>query len=65
VGYGAWWLGLAGLKTIRYLREGLPFNLGWWGLHRSTRSLRVGDACQPQMSHSFWKLHFAIIEGIA
>ena len=19
------------LKTVRYLREGLPFNLGWWG----------------------------------
>ena len=30
-GYGVWWLALAALKTIRYLREGLPFNLGWWG----------------------------------
>ncbi len=30
-GYGVWWLGLALLKTIRYVREGLPFNLGWWG----------------------------------
>ena len=30
-GYGGWWLSLAVLKTIRYLREGLPFNLGWWG----------------------------------
>lgn len=30
-GYGAWWLALALLKTARYLREGLPFNLGWWG----------------------------------
>jgi C4-dicarboxylate transporter/malic acid transport protein len=30
-GYGAWWLTLAVLKTLRYLREGLPFNLGWWG----------------------------------
>jgi C4-dicarboxylate transporter/malic acid transport protein len=30
-GYGVWWLGLAILKTVRYLREGLPFNLGWWG----------------------------------
>ena len=30
-GYGAWWLALAMLKTLRYLREGLPFNLGWWG----------------------------------
>ena len=30
-GYGAWWLGLAALKTVRYARAGLPFNLGWWG----------------------------------
>jgi C4-dicarboxylate transporter/malic acid transport protein len=30
-GYGLWWLSLAVLKTVRYLREGLPFNLGWWG----------------------------------
>ncbi len=30
-GYGVWWLALAVLKTIRYLRDGLPFNLGWWG----------------------------------
>lgn len=30
-GYGVWWLALAVLKTIRYIREGLPFNLGWWG----------------------------------
>ena len=31
---GLWnsgWLSLAILKTGRYLREGLPFNLGWWG----------------------------------
>jgi C4-dicarboxylate transporter/malic acid transport protein len=31
-GYGVWWLVLAVMKTLRYLREGLPFNLGWWGL---------------------------------
>jgi C4-dicarboxylate transporter/malic acid transport protein len=30
-GYGVWWLSLAILKTVRYLRGGLPFNLGWWG----------------------------------
>jgi C4-dicarboxylate transporter/malic acid transport protein len=30
-GYGAWWLLLAILKTARYLREGMRFNLGWWG----------------------------------
>ncbi|MFG1404299.1 TDT family transporter [Xanthobacter sediminis] len=29
-GYGAWWLMLAILKTLRYTREGMPFNIGWW-----------------------------------
>ena len=30
-GYGARWLLLAGIVTIRYLRGGIPFNIGWWG----------------------------------
>ena len=30
-GYGAWWLLLAAIVTTRYLREGIPFNIGWWG----------------------------------
>lgn len=30
-GYGIWWLATAVLITLRYLREGLPFNIGWWG----------------------------------
>lgn len=29
-GCGVWWLLLAVLVTARYLRTGLPFNLGWW-----------------------------------
>jgi C4-dicarboxylate transporter/malic acid transport protein len=29
-GFGLWWLALALLITLRYLREGLPFNMGWW-----------------------------------
>jgi C4-dicarboxylate transporter/malic acid transport protein len=29
-GYGLWWLALAVLMTVRYLRQGMPFNLGWW-----------------------------------
>jgi C4-dicarboxylate transporter/malic acid transport protein len=28
--YGLWWLGMALAVTLRYLRHGLPFNLGWW-----------------------------------
>lgn len=30
-GYGLWWMGLALVITLKHLREGLPFNLGWWG----------------------------------
>jgi C4-dicarboxylate transporter/malic acid transport protein len=30
-GYGLWWMALAILVTLRQLRLGLPFNLGWWG----------------------------------
>ena len=30
-GFGAWWLALATLATFRFLKKGLPFNLGWWG----------------------------------
>ncbi|QBR03899.1 TDT family transporter [Paraburkholderia pallida] len=30
-GVGLWWLATAVLFTLRYRREGLPFNLGWWG----------------------------------
>jgi C4-dicarboxylate transporter/malic acid transport protein len=30
-GYGLWWLAMAALITVRQLRQGLPFNLGWWG----------------------------------
>jgi C4-dicarboxylate transporter/malic acid transport protein len=29
-GYGMWWLALAVLITLRHIREGLPFNMGWW-----------------------------------
>ncbi|KHK61279.1 TDT family transporter [Pseudomonas frederiksbergensis] len=30
-GFGFWWMLMALLITVRYLREGIPFNLGWWG----------------------------------
>jgi len=29
-GFGLWWLMLTLLITLRYVREGLPFNMGWW-----------------------------------
>jgi C4-dicarboxylate transporter/malic acid transport protein len=30
-GYGVWWFAMAVLITLKYLRDGLPFNMGWWG----------------------------------
>ena len=30
-GYGAWWLVMAAAVTLSYVRDGLPFNMGWWG----------------------------------
>jgi C4-dicarboxylate transporter/malic acid transport protein len=30
-GFGLWWMLMALLITVRYLRDGIPFNLGWWG----------------------------------
>ena len=30
-GYGIWWLCFAIIVTLRYVSEGLPFNIGWWG----------------------------------
>ncbi len=30
-GFGLWWMLIALLITLRYLRSGIPFNLGWWG----------------------------------
>lgn len=30
-GYGIWWLGVAVLVTARHLRDGISFDLSWWG----------------------------------
>mgnify|MGYP001772475452 FL=1 len=29
--YGLWWFVMAIMTTLKYLKEGLPFNMGWWG----------------------------------
>ncbi|WP_459892001.1 TDT family transporter [Hydrogenobaculum acidophilum] len=29
--YGLWWFAMAIMTTLKYLKEGLPFNMGWWG----------------------------------
>lgn len=47
-GYGLWWWVIAWLLTLRYMREGLPFNMGWWGF---TFPLGVYAASTLQLAH--------------
>ena len=47
-GFGLWWIVMAILITHRYYRDGIPFNLGWWGFTfplgvYSLATLRLGN----------------------
>ncbi|KVO39592.1 TDT family transporter [Burkholderia ubonensis] len=48
-GAGLWWLACAVLFTMHYCREGLPFNLGWWGF---TFPLGVYTAASLSLYHA-------------
>lgn len=50
-GYGVWWLMLAVLTTLWYLREGLPFNLGWWGFTFPLGVYAVGTLALGHQTH--------------
>ncbi len=58
-GYGMWWLAMAVMITLRYLREGIPFNMGWWGF---TFPLGVYAIATARLSDI---LHFAPIADLA
>jgi C4-dicarboxylate transporter/malic acid transport protein len=60
-GYGAWWLLLAALKTVRYLKEGLPFNLGWWAF---TFPLAVYSLATLALAHVTHLVLFTVESGI-
>jgi C4-dicarboxylate transporter/malic acid transport protein len=60
-GYGAWWLLLAALKTLRYLRGGMPFNLGWWAF---TFPLAVYSLATLALAHVTHFALFTIESGI-
>ncbi|GJE54862.1 TDT family transporter [Methylobacterium thuringiense] len=50
-GYGAWWFLLSLAVTVRYLRAGVPFNLGWWGYIfplgvYALATLRIGEVTE-------------------
>jgi tellurite resistance protein TehA-like permease len=60
-GYGVWWLALAVIKTIYYLRDGLPFNLGWWGF---TFPLAVYCLATLALARMTGLQMFAIVGGL-
>jgi C4-dicarboxylate transporter/malic acid transport protein len=57
-GYGMWWVGLATLTTVRYLKEGMPFNLGWWAF---TFPLGVYSVASLALAR---QTHLAFLAGI-
>lgn len=57
-GYGLWWLVLAVLMTARYLRQGMPFNMGWWGF-----TFPLGVYCAATLALAR-QTHLAFIQNI-
>jgi C4-dicarboxylate transporter/malic acid transport protein len=60
-GYGVWWLLLAMLKTVRYAREGMPFNLGWWGF---TFPLGVYSLAPLALAHATHIAFLSVVGGV-
>jgi tellurite resistance protein TehA-like permease len=60
-GYGAWWLLLAILKTLHYLRDGMPFNLGCWGF---TFPLGVYSLATLALAHATGLAFFSVVGSI-
>lgn len=56
-GLGLWWLALAVLITLRYFRDEVPFNLGWWGFTfplgvYTLATLRLGEYLGIDLFHT-------------
>ena len=60
-GFGVWWLLLAVIITIRYFREGVPFNLGWWGY---TFPLGVYTAATLRLGASLDLAFFGVVGAL-
>jgi C4-dicarboxylate transporter/malic acid transport protein len=60
-GYGLWWILLAVLKTARYARHGMPFNLGWWGF---TFPLGVYALATLALAHATHVAFFSVAGAI-
>jgi C4-dicarboxylate transporter/malic acid transport protein len=66
-GVGVWWLLMAVLITVRYLRDGIPFNLGWWGFTFplgvfALTTLKLGAVLQLEF---FSMLGSVLVAGLA
>ncbi|WP_246748566.1 TDT family transporter [Rhizobium setariae] len=60
-GYGLWWFSLAAAFTARYIKRGMPFNLGWWGF---TFPLGVFSVATLRLGHAFSFPPIAVLGAI-
>ncbi len=60
-GYGAWWLMLAVLKTVRYMGEGMPFNIGWWAFTFPLGVYSLATLALARVTHFSF---FSVIGGV-
>ena len=60
LGFGFWWLCIAALITISHVKQGILFNLGWWGL---TFPLGVFCLAIFQLGHQL-SLQFILSVGL-
>lgn len=60
-GFGLWWMLIAVLITLRYLRAGIPFNLGWWGF---TFPLGVYALATLKLANVLHLGFFSVVGGV-
>lgn len=60
-GYGAWWLIMASAITLTYVKDGLPFNMGWWGF---TFPLGVYTLATLNLGSQTGMMVFTVLGGI-
>ncbi len=60
LGFGFWWLCIAALTTLSHVKQGIPFNLGWWGL---TFPLGVFCLAMFQLGHQL-NIQFILSVGL-
>ncbi len=66
LGFGCWWFSIAILITLKLAKNGLPFNLGWWGLTFplgvfTLAILNLAHETQVQFIHIFGLLCAAVL----